>query len=84
MILLTRKDCPFCPPDLPGRIAEKGGHVFMVVRHPDGKLYMKVSDGIFELLPAKIVALPSLIAGERIYSGLQPIEDFLSTNPSIA
>jgi len=81
MILLTRDDCPWCPPDLPGRIEERGGHVFKVIRHPDGTLYMNVAEGVFEKLPARVVALPTLLVNDAVICGLQPIEEFLGANP---
>lgn len=78
MVLFTQEHCPHCPPELKETIKKLGGHVFDVVQHPDGTLYLKIEEGMFSELDMKFPGLPALIVNEKIYIGGEPIKEFLN------
>lgn len=80
MILLVKKNCPFCPTDLMDEVKRRGGSVFPVLRHPDGSglICAEVGDMKFSELPKAITMFPALIKDDNtVIIGCMPIEEFL-------
>lgn len=74
MVLLVREGCPHCDEE----IKEMAGKVINVVQHPDGSLYMKLDEGVYNKLPYIVPGLPALIVDKAMYIGSQPIKNFLA------
>lgn len=83
MTLLTKKYCPFCPPNMKDNIRKMGGEAYDVIRHPDGSLFVEMSENKFVPLPTQITGLPALICDTKIYIGQMPIDEFISSRETI-
>ncbi len=77
LILLIKKDCPHCTPELSAEVESKGGQVLEVVRHADGTPHIKVSDSMFSPLPEEVMGLPALFDNGKMFMGSGPINKHL-------
>jgi len=77
MILLVKKDCPHCTPELSAEVKNRGGQVLEVVRHADGTPHIKVNDNMFSPLPEEVVGLPALFDDRKMFMGSSSINKHL-------